>query len=40
MRLARTCSRVLKIEDGRIVHDGALLPVGEDEGIASLETGR
>jgi putative ABC transport system ATP-binding protein len=30
MRLARSCSRVLKLEDGRIVHDGADLPADDD----------
>jgi putative ABC transport system ATP-binding protein len=30
MRLARSCSRVLKLEDGRIVHDGTDLPADED----------
>jgi len=39
MRLARLCSRILKIEDGRIVHDDAVLPAGEEEGFAPLEAG-
>jgi putative ABC transport system ATP-binding protein len=30
MRLARACSRVLKLEDGRIVHDGTDLPADDD----------
>lgn len=30
LRLARACSRILKIEDGRIVHDGAGVPEGEE----------
>lgn len=30
MRLARACSRVLKLEDGRIVHDGSELPADDD----------
>jgi len=33
LRLARTCSRILELRDGRIVHDGAELPEErEDEG--------
>jgi putative ABC transport system ATP-binding protein len=30
LRLARSCSRILKLEDGRIVHDGRDLPVDEE----------
>jgi putative ABC transport system ATP-binding protein len=39
MRLARTCSRILKIEDGRIVHDGAALPSEESDGFTSVAGG-
>jgi putative ABC transport system ATP-binding protein len=34
LRLARSCSRILKIQDGRIVHDGADVP--QDEEIAAM----
>jgi putative ABC transport system ATP-binding protein len=30
MRLARNCSRILKLEDGRIVHDGREIPADEE----------
>jgi putative ABC transport system ATP-binding protein len=40
MRLARTCPRILKIEDGRIVHDGAAMPAGEEGEIVAAETVR
>jgi len=40
MRLARTCTRKLKIEDGRIVHDGASLPAGDEEIESSIAAGR
>jgi putative ABC transport system ATP-binding protein len=30
LRLARLCTRILKIQDGRIVHDGADVPDDED----------
>ena len=35
MRLARSCSRILKLEDGRIVHDGADLPADDDLVLAA-----
>jgi putative ABC transport system ATP-binding protein len=30
LRLARSCSRILKIQDGRIVHDGADVPADDE----------
>jgi putative ABC transport system ATP-binding protein len=33
--LARSCSRILKIQDGRIVHDGTDIPLDEEVGAAA-----
>jgi energy-coupling factor transporter ATP-binding protein EcfA2 len=30
MQIARNCSRILMLLDGRIVHDGAEVPKGEE----------
>jgi putative ABC transport system ATP-binding protein len=35
LRLARNCSRILMLEDGRIVHDGSEVPADEERAAAA-----
>lgn len=37
LRLARACRRIIKIQDGRIVHDGTEMPAGDEELIPDRE---
>jgi putative ABC transport system ATP-binding protein len=38
MRLARSCSRILKLEDGMIVHDGSDLPADDELALTTAGT--